>query len=74
MIKKEAIELLDTSGFIKAYFYNLSGSITYQQAYDKTEDLFMSYFGKRRYADYNSFRNILTRHLKRSNKKASIAS
>jgi hypothetical protein len=41
---------------------------TYKQAYEELEKEYMYHFKKRRYADYNSFRNCRDKRLKKANK------
>jgi len=57
--------LLETEGFITA-FWEISGDYrTQEDAYDVIEQRYISVFGKRRYSDFNSFRVTMYRHLKK---------
>ena len=51
-------------GFSKVYFANVSACASNSEAYEKAEQLHVQYFGKRKYSDYNSFRNLRDRHYK----------
>ena len=54
-----------TEGFEKRYLYNVKIFKTYIDAYNKTEEEYMSNFGKRRYSSYDSFRQVRKRYIKR---------
>jgi hypothetical protein len=48
-------------GFEKIYYANVSGSNTNSEAYEKAEQIHVQYFARRKYSDYNSFRNVRDR-------------
>ena len=52
-------------GFEKRYIFNIKQTKTYKAAYQKTEDEYVETFGKRRYASYDSFRNVRNRSIKK---------
>ena len=52
-------------GFERRYQQNIKLSKTYIAAYEKTEKEYISMFGKRRYASYDSFRNVRNRYVRR---------
>ena len=54
-----------TEGFEKRYLHNVKIFKTYIEAYDKTEEEYMSNFGKRRYSSHDSFRQVRKRYIKR---------
>jgi hypothetical protein len=65
-IEKELLDLLKPSGFDKL-FYKFLGSPeikTQAKAYEKTEEAFEEFFGRRKYASFNSFRNARNKRLK----------
>lgn len=52
-------------GFAKRYLHNVKIYKTYIEAYDKTENEYISNFGKRRYSSYDSFRQVRKRYINR---------
>ncbi len=52
-------------GFEKRYQHNIRITKTYIAAYIKTENEYISMFGKRRYSSYDSFRNVRNRLAKK---------
>lgn len=61
----ELIKQLSTvEGFIERYFYNLRFVQTQKAAYTLTEKEHESLFSRRRYADFESFRQVKTRKLR----------
>ncbi|MBW1612420.1 MAG: hypothetical protein JRJ57_00265 [Deltaproteobacteria bacterium] len=57
-------ELLTVSGFMRAYYRNLSECESYQEAYEETEKKYVALFGRRRYRNYESFRKTRDRIMK----------
>ena len=57
-------ELLTVSGFMKAYYRNLSECDSYQEAYERTEEKYQALYGRRRYKNYESFRKSRDRRMK----------
>ena len=60
------LELNTDEGFDKM-FWSMTGEYTgsYELAYEATERLFIEYFGRRRYANYESYRISRNRKLKK---------
>ena len=50
--------------FINEFHAQLPKHPTYEQAYEATEELCQQQNGSRRYANWDSFRQVLHRHLK----------
>ena len=65
MIDFKILALLSPNGFDERFWKNSKDSKTYLEAYEKTEKEFENHFGKRKYSDYNSFRNCRDRRIKR---------
>jgi len=57
-LSEQAIKLLTTSGFDQEFFKNLATCKTKKEAYDKTEELYQSFFKKRRYSSFESYRVV----------------
>ena len=60
----EQQKLLTVKGFDAEFFKNLAISKTHYEAYDKTEELYRSYFGRNRYSSFNSYRNARDNRIK----------
>lgn len=56
---------LTAEGFEEVFFDEVRTSSTYMEAYEKVEVWHEETFGKRRYSDYNSFRNTKTQRMKK---------
>ena len=52
-------------GFERRYQHNIKITNTYIAAYNKTEGEYVEIFSKRRYASYDSFRNVRNRQTKK---------
>jgi len=52
-------------GFERRYQHNIKITATYIAAYKKTEEEYIDMFSKRRYASYDSFRNVRNRYAKK---------
>lgn len=65
-MEKTTIDLTTTQGFCQAYFENLKKVENQQQAYEETELQYMCNHNTeiRKYASFQSFRQIKNRHLK----------
>jgi hypothetical protein len=50
-----------TRGFISRYMHHLTQCETQQQAYEATESEYSAIFNRRKYSNYNSFRNVKIR-------------
>ena len=59
-----ARQLNSVEGFIERYFYNLAYSATQLEAYETTESEHERLFNRRRYTNYDSFRQIKNRKLR----------
>lgn len=51
-------------GFFQYYFAELPHHATQTDAFNHVNTLYFELFGEYRYEDYNTFRNIYSRHLK----------
>ena len=56
---------MSADGFEQLFFGHTQTSSTYTEAYEKAEDEHEKLFEKRRYSDYNSFRNTKTQRMKK---------
>ena len=59
------IALLNPEGFDERFWHMASQTKTYKQAYELVEQEYEKNFKKRKYADYNSYRNCRDKRLKR---------
>lgn len=59
------LALLTPDGFDERFWDEASKTKTYKKAYEILENEYQSYFKKRRYSDYNSFRNCRDKRLKK---------
>ncbi len=60
------IALLSPEGFDEKFWDKAAQTKTYKEAYEKVEEEYQFYFKKRRYSDYNSYRNCRDRRLKKA--------
>ena len=67
-IPLEILVLLSPRGFEERFHKNCKECKTYVEAYEKTENEYEEYFGKKRYASYDSFRVVMQRKMKQSYK------
>ena len=58
---KDFILLLSPDGFERRFWKHTRTTNTYKKAYELTEQECETYFGRRHYSDYNSFRNCRDR-------------
>lgn len=65
MTEQDIRGLIITTNFINAWFNALPNYSTYELAYESIEIIYIDYFGRRRYSDYNSFRNVKDRIIKK---------
>lgn len=56
---------LTSDGFEQVFFTEARTSSTYVEAYEKVEAWHEDVFGRRKYSDYNSFRNTKTQRKKK---------
>ena len=59
------LELLNFEGFLKVFYRYCAHYSTQELAYDAVERLYEANFGKRKYANFESFRQIRNRFLKK---------
>lgn len=64
------LRLLEPEGFINRFHEHIKQEKSYQEAYFRCEEEHLYYFGKTKYADYESFRKIKYNYLKRNGKKS----
>lgn len=60
-----AKKLFTVIGFIEVFEQNTTMTQTYKEAYERTETEFEGFFGKPRYASYESFKVIKSRKQKK---------
>jgi len=65
MIPERAIDLLDTDGFIEAYFEGIRGGLKCNDAFNAVNDEYHMFFGKFRYSDYRAFAKTRDRRIKK---------
>ena len=56
---------MTSEGFDGLFFNELKTSITHVEAYEKAEEVHYSYFEKRKYSSYESFKAIMYRNHKK---------
>jgi prephenate dehydratase len=54
-----------TAGFIAEFHHRLCSAKTQIEVFSEIEDELETYFGKRKFSDFQSFRVLLTRHNKK---------
>lgn len=64
-IPDEILILNSTDGFISEYWRVLSDYSTCKEAYESLETRHLDAFGRRRYSDFESFRRVLYRKMRR---------
>ena len=62
------IALLSPDGFDERFWDLASETKTYKQAYELVEQEYEGHFKKRKYSDYNSYRNCRDRRIKNATK------
>ena len=60
------ISLLSSEGFDERFWDLAAQTKTYKEAYEKLEQEYEDNFSKRKYSDYNSYRNCRDRRLKKA--------
>ena len=63
----EILVLLRPDGFEERFHYYCRREKTYTSAYEEAEKEYESYFGRRRYSSYDSFRTVIARKYKKRN-------
>ena len=53
--------LIFNKEFVNAWFRLLPSHNTYEAAYEALEDIYLGYFGRRKYSNYESFRQVKNR-------------
>lgn len=61
MIEPHIQRLLTQEGFIEAFYEQCADYKTHEEAYEGVERLYERYFGKRKYSNFNSFRQVRDR-------------
>lgn len=61
------LKLLDIQGFYELWISRIAYSETYEAAYELAEGFFESYFARRRFSSYGSFRTSVSQWLKKRN-------
>jgi hypothetical protein len=61
-------QLVSVDGFFKIYFQECKNAKTNQEAFNTVNDLYFNLFGRYRYIDYASFKNV-TNYYHKKNKK-----
>lgn len=56
---QETMKLNTNEGFIELFYEKYRTSKTMLEAYERTEEIHCTYFGRYRFASYDSFRHIL---------------
>ena len=62
--EKHILKLLDTQGFYELWITRIPHTKNYEEAYESAEGFFQGHFDKRRFANYDSFRNAVSHWLK----------
>ncbi len=65
-IDLEILALLSPNGFDDRFWKYAKETKTYLEAYERTEIEHEKNFGKRKYSDYNSYRNCRDKRIKRN--------
>ena len=68
IIDQKISKLITTTGFITEYYKQLNGCKTNAEAYQKVEEIYFKYFGKNKYSNFESFRQVRDYRLKKKKK------
>ena len=60
---EDILNLQSFEGFRDRYYGYLSDSDNYKDAYETTENEYETYYGKRKYKNYDSFRVTLSKNM-----------
>ena len=63
--RNRILQMIESTKFEKRWRELTQEASTYEEAYELAEREFMSVFGKRRYANYESFRTVRSRRVRR---------
>lgn len=66
--EKHILELQEFDGFCKQFYRFCSDYSSQEKAYDATERLHNTYFGKNKYASWECFKEIKNRKLRKTTK------
>ncbi len=61
----EAINIQTSLGFEQKYFENLKLCDSNVEAYELTEQLYEYYYGRRKYSNFASFREVINRRMRK---------
>lgn len=64
---EDALKLLTTKGFDDEFFKNLRTSETHMEAYERTEQKYLTFFGRKRYKTFESYRKSRDQRIKINN-------
>jgi len=67
MIDKHILKLQEMQGFYNEWISRLPYTKTHEEAYNMTEDFYMSNFGKTRFKNFESFKSSVSQWLKKRN-------
>ena len=67
MIDLKILALLSPNGFDERFWKYAKETKTYMEAYEKTEKEYEKHFGKRKYADYNSYTTSRNKRINKNN-------
>lgn len=62
MVPEKLLKCLDARGFINEVKSRQSSRVTLREAYTSVESDMETYFGKRKFSDFQSFRVVQSRH------------
>lgn len=79
MVKEEvklvpvwALRMITLEGYLQRFYYQLSKSTTYEEAYEKVESEFELYFEISKYKNFQSFRQMTYYYRKKQEKKHEV--
>lgn len=61
------LKLLEMDGFYALWVSRMPYTKTYEEAYESAESFFEACYGKRRFSNYDSFKNSVSQWQKRKN-------
>jgi hypothetical protein len=69
--EKHILNLQNMEGFLSMFWEMIYHFNNHEEAYDECESIFMRYFDRRRFADYESFKSSKSQYLKKLHKERS---
>jgi hypothetical protein len=66
MVREKGMLELTDLGFVRLYEKLLPLTESYMEAYQAAEEVHEQIYGGRRYSDYNSFRQVINRAIKKN--------